>query len=67
MVAFLCYIIFIKVTLTVRTTHINYFILPLTSPKFFLHFYRGDLGGEGGTMEPLIGLEHTHPEDLTET
>lgn len=51
----LCCIIFIKVTLTVSTTQINYFILPLTSPKFFLHFNRGDLVGEGRSMEPLSG------------
>ena len=43
----LCCIIFIKVTLTVSTTHINYFILPLTSAKFSVHFNRGDLVGEG--------------------
>lgn len=48
-------IIFIKVTLTVSTTQINYFILPLTSPKFFLHFNRGDLVGEGWSVEPLSG------------
>lgn len=48
-----CCIIFIKVTLTVSTTQIKYFILPLTSPKFFLHFNRGDFVGEGWSMEPL--------------
>lgn len=60
-------IIFNKVTLTVRTTHINYFILPSTAPKFFLCFNRGDLVGKGWSMESLSGLEHPHPQDLFET
>lgn len=33
-------VISIEVTLTVIPTQINF---PLTSPKFFLHFNRGDL------------------------
>lgn len=49
----LCCTVFIKVTLTVSTTQINYFIPPLTSPNFFFHFNRGDLVGEGWSMEPL--------------
>lgn len=48
-------VFFIKVTLTVSTTHINYFISPLTLPKFFLHFNRGDLVGGSWSMEPVSG------------
>lgn len=57
-----CCIIFIKVTLTVSTTQIKYFILPLTSPKFFLHFNRGDFcrrGVEHGATEWGLNTRRT--------